>query len=272
MQKTKFKIKGIKCSNCSLLIEERLKNKDGIVKVRVDQTSNKGVVIYDEQKITEQDIYQSIEGINDFHLEKIQEIIPADLGIRKAKFIIRGLKCDNCVLLIESRLKNKDGIVKVRVDQTSNKGVVIYDEQKITEQDIYQVIEEVGGFKVEKIEDGAENSVENINYDNPSIVKEEKPPIKASTGKRVFAAAVVLVLIFQLFTFGNKNNQGNQAKESVKNNNNQQAPAVKTAEKSDSPVLEAYVVSRCPFGIQMQRIMADVVKNITFLVTNIKAR
>ena len=74
MQKTKFKIQGIKCGNCSLLIEERLKNKDGVIKVKVDQTSNKGVVVYDEQKITEQDIYQAVENINDFYLEKIEEM------------------------------------------------------------------------------------------------------------------------------------------------------------------------------------------------------
>ena len=292
MKKTKFKIQGIKCSNCSLLIEERLRNVNGVVRVKVDQTSNKGVVIYDEQKITESDIYQAIESINDFHLEKIEEAITPvpkiletenkgyDLGIKKAKFRIRGLKCNSCVLLIEGRLKSKDGVVKVKVDQTSNKGVVIYDEQKITEQDIYQAIEEIGGFKVEKIEDGAENSVENINYDNPSIVKEEKPPIETSATKKVFVAAVVLVLIFQLFTFGNKNNQGSRAKESVKNtvvqeqqvNNNKQEPAVKTAEKNDNPVLEAYVVSRCPFGIQMQRVMADVIKNIPSSAQYMKVR
>jgi thioredoxin 1 len=32
--------------------------------------------------------------------------------------------------------------------------------------------------------------------------------------------------------------------------------------KSDHPVLEAFVVSRCPFGLQMQRIMADIIAHI----------
>jgi thioredoxin 1 len=31
--------------------------------------------------------------------------------------------------------------------------------------------------------------------------------------------------------------------------------------KSDHPVLEAFVVSRCPFGLQMQRIMADIISH-----------
>jgi len=283
MQKTKFKIQGIKCDNCSLLIEEKLKSKDGVVKVKVDHDSNKGVVIYDEQKITEQDIYQTIENINDFHLEKIEEIISPveeapepenkeqDLGIRKTKFKISGLKCANCVLLIESRLKNKEGVVKVKVDQTSNKGVVIYDKQKIDESDIYRTIEEIGGFKVEKIEDGVKNTEESSDYDNPSESIEAKPPIVSSSldSRGYLAIATIAIAIFTLILFGGKNNSSNQVSDSVKNASaqqqqqpvgKQQAQAPTTVEKSGSPVLEAYVVARCPYGIQMQRAMAEAVK------------
>src|SRR3990167_6459667 len=243
MQKTKFKIQGIKCGNCSLLIEERLKSKDGIAKVKIDQFSGRGVVIYDEQKTTEQDIYQAIESIDNFHLEKIKE---QDIGIRKAKFKINGLKCNNCVLFIESRLKD-------------NKGVVIYDEQKINESDIYKIIEEIGGFKVEKIEDSIKNAEESSDYDNPSESIEAKPPIVPSglNGRGYLAIAVIAITIFTLISFGGKNNQGNQVNETIQNapaqvkqqiDNNQQAQAAKAAEKNDNPILEAYVVSRCPFG------------------------
>ena len=31
--------------------------------------------------------------------------------------------------------------------------------------------------------------------------------------------------------------------------------------KSDQPLLQAFVVSRCPFGLQMQRIMADIISD-----------
>ena len=40
--------------------------------------------------------------------------------------------------------------------------------------------------------------------------------------------------------------------------------------KEQKPVLEAFVVSYCPFGSQMQRILAEIVKNIPELVKNIK--
>jgi len=42
--------------------------------------------------------------------------------------------------------------------------------------------------------------------------------------------------------------------------------------KTDKPMLEAYVVSKCPFGLQMQRVLADVVQNAPDLAQNIKVR
>jgi hypothetical protein len=52
-------------------------------------------------------------------------------------------------------------------------------------------------------------------------------------------------------------------------NSNQNAASVA---KTDSPMLEAYVVARCPYGIQMQRAMADAVKNMPSLAQYIKVR
>ena len=190
--------------------------------------------------------------------------------MQKTKFKIQGIKCDNCSLFIEERLKQKSGIVKVKVDQISNKGVVIYDEQKINESDIYKIIEEIGGFKVEKIEDGVKNTEDNANYDNPSGPRDIKPPIeKTSNNRGVYAFIAVVGILFLIFALGPKNNGSNQVSDSVQNApaqrqqqpvGNQQPQAPATVEKSDSPVLEAYVVTRCPYGIQMQRAMAEAIK------------
>ena len=42
--------------------------------------------------------------------------------------------------------------------------------------------------------------------------------------------------------------------------------------KVDKPLLEAYIVSKCPFGLQMQRVMADSIKSIPSLAQLIKVR
>ncbi len=42
--------------------------------------------------------------------------------------------------------------------------------------------------------------------------------------------------------------------------------------KSDKPEIDAFVVSRCPYGLQMQRMMADATKNIPDLTNYLKIR
>jgi len=41
-------------------------------------------------------------------------------------------------------------------------------------------------------------------------------------------------------------------------------------QKTDKPLLEAFVVSQCPYGLQMQRILSEIVKNIPSLAENMK--
>jgi len=43
-------------------------------------------------------------------------------------------------------------------------------------------------------------------------------------------------------------------------------------QKTDNPMLEAYVVSACPFGLQMQRMMVDAVNSVPQLAQYIKSR
>ncbi|MGD0576878.1 MAG: hypothetical protein ABSA74_02275 [Candidatus Staskawiczbacteria bacterium] len=50
------------------------------------------------------------------------------------------------------------------------------------------------------------------------------------------------------------------------------AQAAAAIKKTSSPMLEAFVVSSCPFGLQMQRAMADAVKNIPQLAQYVKVR
>ena len=73
MQKVKFQIKGMHCNSCASLIEEKLKNQPGIIKVKANYDSKRAVVIYDEQKIKESEIRQMIEEVENYQAEKIEE-------------------------------------------------------------------------------------------------------------------------------------------------------------------------------------------------------
>ena len=48
--------------------------------------------------------------------------------------------------------------------------------------------------------------------------------------------------------------------------------ACESIEKAEEPILDAFVVSYCPYGTQMQRIINNIVENISGLKNNIKIR
>ena len=61
-----------------------------------------------------------------------------------------------------------------------------------------------------------------------------------------------------------------EAKEMI--SSEEEGTACESIKKTEQPILEAFVVSYCPYGTQMQRIVDEVVKNISELKNNIKIR
>ncbi|MBI3631305.1 MAG: hypothetical protein HY219_00360 [Candidatus Staskawiczbacteria bacterium] len=61
-------------------------------------------------------------------------------------------------------------------------------------------------------------------------------------------------------------------KQPATNDNQPQKTSAANIVKSDKAELDAYVVSACPFGLQMQRVLSDVVKSAPSLAQNIKVR
>lgn len=63
------------------------------------------------------------------------------------------------------------------------------------------------------------------------------------------------------------------ANQNASNGNSQTAVQILASiQKTSKPSLEAFVVSSCPFGLQMQRMISDAVKNIPSLASNIVVR
>ncbi|MDP2741234.1 MAG: hypothetical protein Q8O66_00915 [bacterium] len=67
-------------------------------------------------------------------------------------------------------------------------------------------------------------------------------------------------------------NMGDKKIETVNNqpSDEQKQQAATSVTKSDSPVLEAYIVSRCPYGLQMQRAMSEAFKSMPDLAKYMK--
>jgi len=68
MKKFKLKVKGMHCNSCSSLIENQLKEKAGVTRCKISHETGKGVVVYDEDKISKPEITGTIEGAGDYQV------------------------------------------------------------------------------------------------------------------------------------------------------------------------------------------------------------
>jgi len=71
------------------------------------------------------------------------------------------------------------------------------------------------------------------------------------------------LLFPQVFNMGDK-------KTETAGSGEQKQKAAASVEKSDNPVLEAYIVARCPYGLQIQRAMSEAVKSVPDLAKYMK--
>lgn len=62
---------------------------------------------------------------------------------------INGMKCTGCSQRLEKALKNTDGVQDAVVDFESREAKIDYDASKISTQDIYETVSDVG-FEVEE--------------------------------------------------------------------------------------------------------------------------
>ena len=59
--KIKLAIKGMHCNSCAMLIENELQEKTGIKKSSIDYASEKAEIEFDDKKISEQEITETIK-------------------------------------------------------------------------------------------------------------------------------------------------------------------------------------------------------------------
>ncbi len=71
MEKTKFIVKGMHCTSCATLIEQKLKEQASIISAKVNYDSQKAVIVFDEQKINKAEFAPLIKSIGDYQIEEI---------------------------------------------------------------------------------------------------------------------------------------------------------------------------------------------------------
>lgn len=76
MQTLKIKIRGVNCNSCANLIEDTLRHTKGIKEAKVNFSSKKAIIVYDENELDSEDIIRIIQNLGDYKVEEIEESQP----------------------------------------------------------------------------------------------------------------------------------------------------------------------------------------------------
>jgi protein-disulfide isomerase/copper chaperone CopZ len=150
--------------------------------------------------------------------------------MQKVKFQIKGINCKSCATLIEDKLKNLEGVMEAKVDFDSQKAVVAYDEEKISENNIKRAVKEAGNYQVEDNSGFLNEKVQNRNFlplNNNLLL-----PLSVIIAGLIIAGAII---------FTNSNNISQKQAAQVLPNNN---PAAEQPRKQNRPAKAEFKITQ----------------------------
>lgn len=129
-------VEGMTCQACVNIIEKNMKDKPGILNIKVSLEEKYAEVKFDTSKTTPEAIVDGIEDMG---------FIAKCLKTEESTIInIKGMTCQKCVKHIETSLLINYGIVSVSVDLEAKRGTIIYNPVHIKPKEICQAIDDLG--------------------------------------------------------------------------------------------------------------------------------
>ncbi len=134
--KKSFKIEGMTCAACVRAVERAVGKLDGIEEVNVNLATEKMMVRYDEEKISEKEITETINksGYKALGDEEVREVV----------IPIEGMTCAACSSAVERTLNKLEGIKSISVNIATNKARVVYDTNTVRLSEIKGSIKRAG--------------------------------------------------------------------------------------------------------------------------------
>ncbi|KZS15183.1 Copper transporting pATPase, ATP7a-like protein [Daphnia magna] len=168
-QKCYIKISGMTCASCVAAIEKHTVKMNGVSKILVALMAGKAEVFYDKSLVSPQAICDWITTLgfpsnlldgtdrtknNDF----IQEN-----GKAQVELHIGGMTCSSCVYNIEMHVAKMDGIFQARVALSTQKGMFMFDPDRIGPRQIIDQIINLG-FEASLVNQGMERSMSHLDH------------------------------------------------------------------------------------------------------------
>lgn len=131
---------GMTCQSCVRNIESNIKNKTGIIKIKVILSEAAGYIDYDTSLTNPHTIANDIDDMG-FECSYNDN---SEMEILETHIDITGMKCNKCVKNIESKISVKPGIVSIKVNLDEKNANIEYDASQTTPIKIAKLIGEIG--------------------------------------------------------------------------------------------------------------------------------
>lgn len=155
-----IEVEGMVCKSCVTNIQTNVGRKDGVKNISVSLQENNARITYDRGLLTTDQICTAIEelgfeakcvGLSCAEVEvEVEEEGGDGVEVRRCCIKIEGMTCHSCVSLIESTLRDLEGVVTATVSLEKKEGVVEYDAGRVGEEDIKSAVEDTG-FEVTSV-------------------------------------------------------------------------------------------------------------------------
>jgi Cu+-exporting ATPase len=139
--KSKLEILGMSCTNCSITIQEKLEDLDGVQDANINFATDEGSIKYDDDEINLSEIYDAIE-------EAGYEATRSKISIA-----ISDMTCSNCAETNQKALEDVRGVIRANVNYATDESVIEYNPSDTSVEKLYEAIEKAGYTPVRESEE-----------------------------------------------------------------------------------------------------------------------
>jgi uncharacterized protein len=126
-RKIKIKVENVDSENDKALIETEIDILKGVKSVDVDKKAREVLVEFNDRKISQNKLFETLGGLGFQVLEQTKEELPV-LG--EHTYFVKGMHCASCEVLIEKRLSALREVRSVEVSASQGKAFIVYKGKK----------------------------------------------------------------------------------------------------------------------------------------------
>ena len=150
-QKTTLPISGMHCAGCAQTIEKSLRQVSGVQEAHVNFAAEQASVSYDPEQTKRNDLVQAVKDAG----YDVKEASGKTVNLT-----VTGMSCQSCAQNITKALNQTDGVSDANVNFATGQAQVTFDTETLSQNDITQVIKNVGYGVSETTEEEAGEEAE----------------------------------------------------------------------------------------------------------------